>query len=48
LRKEPRLRVSENRVLRRIFWPKRDHAGNGENYIIKSLMVCTAHPIFFR
>ena len=24
LREEPRLRVFENRVLRRIFWPKRD------------------------
>jgi hypothetical protein len=21
--------------------------GSGENYIIKSLMICTAHPIFF-
>jgi hypothetical protein len=48
LREEPRLRVFENRVLRRIFGPKRDQAGSGENYIIKSLMVRTAHPIFFR
>jgi hypothetical protein len=43
LRKEHRLRV-----LRRIFGPKRDEVtGNGENYIMKSLMLCTAHSILF-
>jgi hypothetical protein len=32
-----RLRVFENRVLRRIFGPKRDEVtGNGENYIMRS------------
>jgi hypothetical protein len=32
-----RLRVFENRVLRRIFGPKRDEVkGNGENYIARS------------
>jgi hypothetical protein len=32
LKEEPRLRVFENRVLRRIFGPKRDEVtGNGEN-----------------
>jgi hypothetical protein len=37
LKEEPRLRVFENRVLRRIFGPKRDEAtGNGENYIMGS------------
>jgi hypothetical protein len=37
LMEERRLRVFENRVLRRIFGPKRDEAtGNGENYIMKS------------
>jgi hypothetical protein len=37
LREERRLRVFENRVLRRIFGPKRDDVtGNGENYIIRS------------
>jgi hypothetical protein len=31
------MRVFENRVLRRIFGPKREEVtGNGENYIIKS------------
>ena len=46
LREEHRLRVLENRVLRRIFGPKRDGVtGEGENYIIRSLMICTPHPI---
>ena len=48
LREERRLRVFENRVLRRIFGPKRDEVtGGGENYIFRSLMVCTAHPVLF-
>jgi hypothetical protein len=48
LRKERRLRVFENRVLRRIFGPKRDEVtGSGENYIMRSIMNCTAHPILF-
>jgi hypothetical protein len=35
LKKERRLRVFENRVLRRKFGPKRDEVpGNGENYIM--------------
>ena len=37
LKEERRLRVFENRVLRRIFGPKRDEVtGNGENYIMRS------------
>jgi hypothetical protein len=37
LKEERRLRVSENRVLRRIIGPKRDEVGgNGENYIMRS------------
>jgi hypothetical protein len=48
LREERRLRVSESRVLRRIFGTKRDEGtGNGENYIMRSLMICTPHPILF-
>jgi hypothetical protein len=48
LREERRLRVFENRVLRRIFGRKRDEVtGNGENYIRRSLMLCTPHPILF-
>jgi hypothetical protein len=32
--------------VRRIFGPKRDEvAGGGENFIMRSLMVCTPHPI---
>jgi len=48
LREERRLRVFENRVLRGIFGPKRDEvAGSGENYIMRSLGICTAHPLLF-
>jgi hypothetical protein len=36
-REERRLRVFENRVLRRVFGPKRDKViGNGESYIMRS------------
>jgi hypothetical protein len=36
-KEERRLRVFENRVLRRIFGPKRDEViGNGETYIMRS------------
>jgi hypothetical protein len=49
LREERRLRVFENRVLRRIFGPKWDEVKkeSGENYIMRSLMICTPHPILF-
>jgi hypothetical protein len=41
-----RLRVFENRALRRIFGPKRDEVtGSGENFIMRSLMICTPHPL---
>jgi len=47
LREERRLRVFENRVLRRVFGPKRDEVtGNGENYIMRSLVICTHYRIF--
>jgi len=46
LREERRLRVSENRVLRRVFGPKRDEViGKGENYIMKSSVICTPYRI---
>ena len=46
MREEHWLRVSENRVLRRIFGPKRDGVKeSGENYTMRSLMICNAHPI---
>jgi hypothetical protein len=42
------LRVFDNRVLRRTFGPKSDEVrGNGENYIMRSLMICTPHPLLF-
>jgi len=48
LREERRLRVFENMVLRRIFGTKRDEVtGSRENYIMRSLMICTAHRILF-
>ena len=46
LTEERRLRVFENRVLRRVFGPKRDEVtGNGENYTVRSLVICTPYPI---
>jgi hypothetical protein len=46
LREERRVRVFENRVLRRVFGPNRDEVtGNGENYIMRSLVICTPYPI---
>ena len=42
---ERRLRVFENRVLR-VFGLKRDEVtGNGENYIMKSFVICTSYRI---
>ena len=44
LREERRLQVFENRVLRRLFGPKRDEVtGNGENYIRRSLGIFTPY-----
>jgi hypothetical protein len=40
LREEHRLRVFENRVLRRIFGLKRDEV-TGENCIMRSFVICT-------
>jgi hypothetical protein len=48
LREECRLRIFENRVQRRIFGPKRDEVTGGEeNYIMRSLMMCTPHQLLF-
>jgi len=48
LREERRLRVSENRVLRRVFGPKRDEAtGEWGNLLMRGLMICTAQSILF-
>jgi hypothetical protein len=48
LKEELSLRFFENRVLWRIFGPKRNEVTrNGENYIKKSFMICT-YQILFR
>jgi hypothetical protein len=47
-KEERRLRVFENRVLRRIFGPKRDEVtGEWRKIHIRSLMISTPHPIIF-
>ena len=48
LREKRRLRVYENRVFRRIFGSKRDEVtGKWRRYIMRNLMICTAHQILF-
>jgi len=49
MREERRLRVFENRVLRRIFGPKRDEVTRGgQNNLMRSSLSCTAHQILLR
>jgi hypothetical protein len=46
LREERTLRVFENRILKRVFGSKKSGVtGNGENYIMRSLVICTLLPI---
>jgi hypothetical protein len=48
LREEHRLTVFENRVLRKVFGPKRDEIrGSGEDYITRCFMIHSAHQILF-
>jgi hypothetical protein len=48
LTEEYRLRVFNNRVLRRTCGPKGDEVtGTGEYYIMRSLMISTHHPVLF-
>jgi hypothetical protein len=48
LKKEHKLRVLDNRVLREIFGPKRDEVTEGgEGYTTRNFMICTAHQISF-
>ena len=48
LREERGLRVFENRVLRRILGSKRDEIiWEWKSYILRSLMICTAHQMLF-
>jgi hypothetical protein len=40
------MKAFENRVLRRIFGPKKDEVtGDGENYIMRSFISCTLRQI---
>jgi len=49
LREERRLRVFDNRVLRRIFGPRRDELTRELRKLhMRNLMICTVHPILFR
>jgi hypothetical protein len=46
LKEDHRLMLLENRVLRRIFGPKGEEVREEwKNHIIRSLMICTPHPI---
>jgi hypothetical protein len=45
LREEHKLRVLENRVLRRIFGSKRHEVTGGENYVTKSFVICTLRQV---
>ena len=48
MKEKCRLKVFENRVLRRIFGPKMDEVtGEWKNYM-RSLKFCTPHPVLFR
>jgi hypothetical protein len=48
LREERKLRVFENRVLRRKFGLRLTrYQESGENYIMRNLIIYTPHPIFF-
>jgi hypothetical protein len=48
LREERRLRVFENRVLRRIFGPKRDEVTEEWRKLHnEGLMICTPRPILY-
>jgi hypothetical protein len=49
LREEHRLRVLENRVLRKIFGPKREKVTGGWRRLHNEhLMICTPHQILYR
>jgi hypothetical protein len=46
LKEEHRLTVFENKVLRRIFGPRRDEvAGGGENCIMRSFVICALRQV---
>ena len=45
LREECRLRVLENKILRRIFGPKRDENGEWKGFTMRNFIVCIVHLI---
>ena len=47
LREKHRLRVFKNRVLRKVLGPKKYEVTSGEDYIMKSFMICTPHHIIW-
>jgi len=48
LREKRRLRIVENRVLRRMFGSERDDVtGEWRKLHSEGLMICTPHPILF-
>jgi hypothetical protein len=48
LREERRLRVFKNRVLRRVFGPKRDEVtGEWRKLYNEELNICTPYPILY-
>jgi hypothetical protein len=49
MREDRRVTVFENRVLRRIFGPKRDEVTGEwrEDYITRSFTLCTPHQVSF-
>jgi hypothetical protein len=47
LREERRLRVFENRVVRKIFGAKKDEVKGNEDQTMKSFMICIIYQQFF-
>jgi hypothetical protein len=49
LRQEHRMKVFENRVLRRIFGPKEDEVtGGGEYFLTRNFVICTLHEVLLK
>jgi len=49
MREERKLRVFENKMLLRIFGPKKDEvAAEWRNYIMRRQMICSTHPLLLR
>jgi len=46
LKEEHRMKVSENRVLRKVLGPNRYEVTSGEDYIRKISMICTPYQYY--